>query len=109
MELPAFLKRHTQLISDKDLDGLMAKYHPEAVVMRPGACVRGLDEIREFFAAYMKINPRVEEVHEAESTEDLVLYRATMVSDLGPREAVGTLALRDGLVWRQTVITWEKP
>jgi hypothetical protein len=107
MDLPPFLRRHTELIMDKNLDGMMANYHPEAVVVRPGAAYRGLAEIRPFFAAYLGITPRVAEIYAADGTEDLIVYHARMSTDHGDQDGVGTLALRDGLVWRQTVLPLE--
>ena len=35
---------------------------------------------------------------------DVVAYHAVMATDAGERESTGTLVLRDGLVWRQTVV-----
>jgi hypothetical protein len=107
MDLPPFLQRHTELIMDKNLDGMMANYHPEVVVVRPGAAYRGLAEIRPFFAAYLDTSPRIAEVYAAEGTEDLIVYHARMITDRGEQDGVGTLALRDGLIWRQTVLPLE--
>jgi ketosteroid isomerase-like protein len=107
MELPPFLRRHIELIMDKDLDGMMANYHPDAVVVRPGAAYRGVAEIRPFFASYLDIAPRVVQVYASEGTEDLIVYHARMSTDRGEQDSVGTLALRDGLIWRQTVLSLE--
>ena len=104
IDLPPFLRRQTELITAKDLDGVLANYHPEAVVLRPGAAVRGLAEIRAFFAAYLESGPQIAEVYAADGTEDLIVYHARMKTAQGEHDAVGTLALRDGLIWRQTVL-----
>lgn len=104
MDLPPFLQRHTELIIDKNLDVMMANYHPEVVVVRPGAAYRGLADIRPFFAAYLDTAPRIAKVYAAEGTEDLIVYHARMITDHGEQDGVGTLALRDGLIWRQTML-----
>jgi ketosteroid isomerase-like protein len=107
---PAFLQRHIDLISAKDLEGLMARYHPDAILLRPGVgMARGQDEIRKLFTGYLEMNPQIEPVFMSEGTEDLYTYYAHVTTDRGEQDDVGTMVLRDGLVWRQTAFAVSAP
>ncbi|MDF5752066.1 nuclear transport factor 2 family protein [Spongiactinospora sp. TRM90649] len=102
--LPALLDKQIGQLKAHDLDAMMRNYHEDAVVMRPGATARGKAEIREFFAEYLKLDPRIEEIMMAEGTEDLILYYAKIGIGDDVHKDVGTWVLKDGLIWRQTAV-----
>lgn len=102
--LPALLDKQIGQLKAHDLDAMMRNYRDDAVVMRPGAVATGKAEIRDFFAEYLKMDPRIGEIMVAESTEDIILYYATIAIGTTVHKDVGTWVLKDGLIWRQTAI-----
>jgi ketosteroid isomerase-like protein len=103
-KLPALLDKQIGQLKAGDLDAMMKNYHEDAVVMRPGAIARGKEEIREFFAEYLKMDPRIEDIMTADSSEDIILYYATIGIGDEHHKDVGTWVLKDGLIWRQTAV-----
>ncbi|MCG5219451.1 nuclear transport factor 2 family protein [Streptosporangium sp. KLBMP 9127] len=104
IQLPALLDKQIGQLKAHDLDAMIRNYQEDAVVMRPGATARGKIEIREFFAEYLKMEPKIEEIMVAESTEDIILYYATIRIGDEVHNDVGTWILRNGLIWRQTAV-----
>ncbi|RBQ15277.1 hypothetical protein DP939_36140 [Spongiactinospora rosea] len=102
--LPALLDKQIGQLKAHDLDAMMRNYHDDAVVMRPGAIARGKAEIREFFAEYLKLDPRIDEVMVTEGTDDLILYYAKIGIGDQVHKDVGTWVLKNGLIWRQTAV-----
>ncbi|MFI0421856.1 nuclear transport factor 2 family protein [Spongiactinospora sp. 9N601] len=102
--LPALLDKQIGQLKAHDLDAMIRNYHDDAVVMRPGAIARGKAEIREFFAEYLKLEPRIVEVMVAEGTDDLILYYAKIGIGDEVHKDVGTWVLKNGLIWRQTAV-----
>jgi len=103
-KLPALLDKQIGQLKAGDLDAMILNYHEDAVVMRPGAVARGKYEIRDFFAEYLKLNPQIEDIMIAESTEDIILYYATIGIGGEHHKDVGTWVLKDGLIFRQTAV-----
>ncbi|MEU9832619.1 nuclear transport factor 2 family protein [Streptosporangium sp. NPDC048047] len=103
-QLPALLDKQIGQLKAHDLDAMMNNYHEDAVVMRPGAVARGREEIRDFFAEYLKMNPQIEDIMTADGSEDIILYYATIRIGDQSHKDVGTWVLRDGLIWRQTAV-----
>ncbi|GGS93381.1 hypothetical protein GCM10010156_59540 [Planobispora rosea] len=96
------LDRQLAALAARDLDGLLANYSPDAVVVRFDRTADGEAEIREMFADYMALEPElVELVHYAE-TDDVIFYRAVMSLAGTAYCTLGTLVLREGRIWRQT-------
>jgi ketosteroid isomerase-like protein len=104
LKLPALLDKQIGQLKAHDLDAMMKNYHEDAVVLRPGAIARGKIEIRDFFAGYLKMDPRIDEIMVVESTDDLILYYAKIGIGDEVHKDVGTWVLRNGLIWRQTAI-----
>jgi ketosteroid isomerase-like protein len=102
--LPALLDKQIGQLKAHDLDAMVLNYCEDAVVMRPGAVARGKTEIRDFFAEYLKMDPRIDEIMVAESTEDIILYYAKIRIGDEVHKDVGTWVLRNGLIWRQTAV-----
>ena len=45
--------RHMKCFAERDLDGVLADYSPDAVLFIPGGPLRGLAEIRPFFQGFV--------------------------------------------------------
>jgi ketosteroid isomerase-like protein len=101
-ELVTFLAEQVALLHDRDLDGLTARYAPDAVLVRMDRTARGRAEIRALFEEHLTVSPTVVEPPQVATADDVVLY--SVRQRLGDAESVtvGTLVLRDGLIWRQT-------
>jgi len=85
-------------INAGDAEALLALYAPDAVQVGYDAVVRGREELRLGIGAWLAGAPAVREVAYSEA-EDTILFEA---SD-GQVHGYGTLVLRDGLIWRETV------
>ncbi len=97
---PIFV-RQIDCLQNKDIDGLIETYHPDAVVVRFQGVLTGIEEIGETFGRYMDIQARYEQLLEYTHTDDTIFMRALM-SVRGERElGFGAYVLKDGLIWRQ--------
>ncbi|MCW2991424.1 MAG: nuclear transport factor 2 family protein [Solirubrobacterales bacterium] len=85
-------------INAGDADALLALYAPDAVQVGYDDVVHGRDALRPRVVAWLAGAPAVREVAYAES-EDTIVFEATD----GQTHGYGTLVLRDGLIWRETV------
>lgn len=103
-QLPPLLDKQIAQLRAHDLSGMMNNYHPEGMVMRPGATAVGKDQIHDFFQDYLNMNPEIVEVMTAEQSDDTILYHAKIGIGGKVHADVGTWILRDGLIWRQTAV-----
>ncbi|GAB3162059.1 hypothetical protein GCM10027059_13840 [Myceligenerans halotolerans] len=99
-----FLRRHLSLIERADWETLATRYHEDAVLIRPDRTFTGRRAIQRMFAESYSDSPRLLDLYVHIEDADVVLYHAEQA--IGPRQftAVGTMVLRDGLVWRQTAV-----
>src|SRR3954447_14293266 len=81
-----------------DADALLALYAPDAVQVGLDQVVRGRDALRDGVQAWLAGSPRVREVAFA-AAEDTLVYEAETDEGRG----YGTMVLRDGLIWRETL------
>jgi ketosteroid isomerase-like protein len=88
-------------INAGDADALLALYAPDVVQVGYDGVVRGRDALRPRVEAWLAEAPAVSEVDYAEA-DDTIVFEA---SD-GTTHGYGTLVLRDGLIWRETVGTF---
>ena len=103
-----FLDEHVAAIEGGDLETVLAHYRADAVFLQVGGVTaRGIAEIREFFAGYLARRPRVVKLLAAAEGDGIVVYDAEIALSDGGFRAVGTLVLRDGLIWRQTAVPVE--
>ena len=84
-------------INAGDADALLALYAPDAVQVTPERTVRGRDALGPPVREWLATRPQVREVAYAEG-DDMILFEASDGSSRG----LGTLVLRDGLIWRET-------
>jgi hypothetical protein len=84
-----------------DAEALLALYAPDAVQVGYDAVARGRDELRPRVQEWLAARPAVSEVAYADDGRDTIVFEA---SD-GTTHGYGTLVLRDGLIWRETVGT----
>jgi hypothetical protein len=94
-------ERQVELIEAGDLDGLLAQYDEDAVLVRFDRVIAGRDGLREFFAGYLAAQPRVRSIDAYAETDDVVSYQATLETAGGEVRAYGVFVLRDGKIWRQ--------
>jgi len=97
----AVLDRQMELISNRDIDGLMSQYHPEAVLLRFDRVARGLEEIRTLLATYLGQMPTVKSVDAFAEAGDTLSYQATMQMGEAVVRTYGAWVLKDGKIWRQ--------
>lgn len=87
-------------INAGDADALIALYAPDAVQVGYDEVVTGREALRPRVEAWLATEPAVAELAYAESG-DTIVFEA---SD-GTTHGYGTIVLRDGLIWRETVGT----
>lgn len=95
------LARQIELIAARDLDGLMDQYADDAQLVRFDRAVSGRDALREFFAGYLELGPRVVSVERHTTAGDALAYEAIVELGGKPTRTYGALVLRDGRIWRQ--------
>lgn len=85
-------------INAGDAEALLRLYDPGVVQVGYDEVVRGRDALRPRVEAWLAAGPAVEEVAYSEG-DDTIVFEA---SD-GETHGYGTLVLRNGLIWRETV------
>lgn len=85
-------------INAGDAEALLALYAPDAVQVGYDRVLRGRDALRPAVEEWLAGRPAVRELAYAAS-EDTIVFEAGDASTHG----YGTLVLRDGLIWRETV------
>jgi ketosteroid isomerase-like protein len=98
-----FLDKQVELLQAGDTAGLASRYAEDATFARFDRVANGRAEIRQLFDDYIQENPEITTMDGIQMTDDLILYQAAERLSGKLTTAVGTLAFRDGLVWRQTV------
>jgi ketosteroid isomerase-like protein len=99
----AFLDTQVELLQAGDTAGLANRYAEDATFARFDRVATGREEIRKLFDDYLTENPEITTMDGIQMTDDLILYQAAERLSGRLTTAVGTLAFKDGLVWRQTV------
>jgi hypothetical protein len=85
-------------INAGDAEALLALYAPDAVQVSGERTITGRDALRPEVTEWLSTAPEIREVAYAEGP-DVILFEATD----GRSRGIGTLVLRDGLIWRETV------
>jgi ketosteroid isomerase-like protein len=98
-----FLDRQVELLTAGDTAGLAQRYAEDATFARFDRVAHGREQIRQLFDDYIAEQPEITTMDAIQITDDLILYQAAERLSGRLTTAVGTLAFRDGLVWRQTV------
>lgn len=98
-----FIEQHVKLLEAGDTAGLTQRYAEDATFARFDRVAVGREQIRELFDYYLSQNPNITGIDAIQMTDDLILYQAAEELDGRLTTAVGTLAFKDGMVWRQTV------
>lgn len=86
-------------INAGDADALLALYAPDAVQVGYDQVVRGRAELDPQVRAWLAGGPAVAELAYADDGRDTIVFEA---GD-GTTHGYGTLVLREGLIWRETV------
>jgi ketosteroid isomerase-like protein len=87
-----------QRVNNRDLDGLVALYEPEAVLALPdGRAAKGAEAIAEFWSGFLKKNPQVTGGKQAPALvrDDLALTSSrlpdgTVTAEIARRQQDGT-------------------
>lgn len=107
-DLANFFERQAAAIHARDLDALLDQYAADVVFVRLDGEYRGLDEVRAMFGEYLAAEPRIVATHGSRLSgtpdDGVILYHAELALNGGHVSTVGTLVLRDGKIWRQTVV-----
>ncbi|HEY3610306.1 MAG TPA: ketosteroid isomerase family protein [Pseudonocardiaceae bacterium] len=98
-----FLDRQVELLNAGDTAGLAERYAEDATFARFDRVAHGRQEIRELFDYYITEKPTISTMDAIQITDDLILYQAAEEVNGQMTTAVGTLAFKNGQVWRQTV------
>ncbi|MEU2828863.1 nuclear transport factor 2 family protein [Streptomyces lavendulae] len=98
----AVLERQLAALAAGDIEAVMANYTPDAALVRFDEVFAGTDRIRATLTAYLGLKPRLLDLTHYAECEDTLFYRAVMELAGRQREAIGTLVVRDGRIWRQT-------
>lgn len=97
-------QQHLEYWKAGDLDGLMKDFHPDAFMISGSGIIKGLDNIRDFYA-YVFANVLPAEVR-AGLTFDKQQYEGDAVlsewSGPGIKYAADTMVVKDGLKWVET-------
>jgi hypothetical protein len=99
---PVFV-RQLDALAGGDVDVLMENYHQDSVLLRFDGVATGFDEVRATLSVYLSLGPELVELSQYAQTDDTISYRAIMKIGGRNEKAFGTLVLRDGKIWRQTV------
>ncbi|MFJ8439932.1 nuclear transport factor 2 family protein [Kitasatospora griseola] len=87
--------------AERDLDGLVDLYHPEAQWIRFTGTVTGRTEIRALLAKYWELDLKYVDMNEYIQTDDTTMMRGTMIVRGETVVTFGVYVLRDGKIWRQ--------
>ncbi len=85
-------------INAGDAEALLALYAPDAVQVGYERTVHGREALRPLIGEWLASGPSVREVAYAEGADTIVFEAHD-----GDTHGYGTLVLRDGLIWRETV------
>ncbi|MFC1416103.1 nuclear transport factor 2 family protein [Streptacidiphilus cavernicola] len=97
------LVRQLAAIESRDLDGLMENYLPDAALLRFEGAWVGTAALRELFTGYLTLEPVLIDLTEYVEADDTVFYRAAVGLGGAVADTFGTLVVREGRIWRQTV------
>jgi ketosteroid isomerase-like protein len=98
-----FIDRQVELLTAGDTAGLALRYAEDATFARFDRVAHGREQIRELFDYYITQKPVITTMDAIQITDDLILYQAAEEVDGNLTTAVGTIAFKGDLVWRQTV------
>ena len=93
-----FYDEQIRQLEANNLDGLMAHYHDDAVLVGYDFTVRGLDALRDHFIEYLKSlgSIKVISTDQFNETEDSIFFEATVGTDIGIAKVYDVFILRDG-------------
>lgn len=105
LDTATLLAEQVALLAAGDAAGLASRYHPQAVVLHEGGAVEGPDAILELFTQAVSPPRHTVRATTVCRTDDTLLY--DVVQDIaGSRvRIVGSIVLREGLIWRHTSVS----
>ena len=94
----AFYRRQIAALEARDLDALLAQYHPDAAIIGFDFTVKGQAAIRKHMEGYLERlgTLKVQSTDKFTETEDAIFLEATITSRLGEARVYDVFLLRDG-------------
>jgi hypothetical protein len=94
----AFYQRQIAALEARDLNALLAQYHPDATMVALDFVVKGHVAIKEHFESYLERlgTLKLKSTDKFTETEDAIFFEATIVSELGEARVYDVFMLRDG-------------
>jgi ketosteroid isomerase-like protein len=96
---------HGQALAAGDLDGILADYADDSVVITPAGIARGRDDIREIFARLLDDLPNAAWDLKTQILDGEVLFLEWAADSVASRvdDGVDTFVFRNGMIWAQTI------
>lgn len=104
LDTATMLATQVALLEAGDVDALVRRYHPEAVIIHRGGEVVGREAIRELFSGPAAGPRHILSANTVHAGTDTLLYDVVQESGGQTVRIVGTIVLLDGLVWRHVSI-----
>ena len=94
----AFYQRQIAALEARDLNALLAQYHPDAIMIGFDFMVKGHGAIKKHFEGYLERlgTLQLKSTDKFSETEDAIFFEATITSDLGEAHVYDVFMLRDG-------------
>lgn len=100
-------KHHLEALGAGDLDGMVADYSDDALLITPSSVSRGKDGVRQWFVETLQALGKISrfDVPTQVFEDDVLLIEWSADTDAGKVDAVDTFIFRDGEIRVQTVRT----
>lgn len=94
----AFYRRQIAALEARDLNALLAQYHPDASMVGYDFVVKGHVAIKKHFEGYLERLGalKLKSTDKFTETEDAIFFEATITSRLGEARVYDVFLLRDG-------------
>jgi ketosteroid isomerase-like protein len=97
-----FFEHHLTYFFNKDVDGLLASdYNDDAVVVSYDFAVKGKDNLKQLFTAYLEMmgDITIKSTEHFRETEDSIMVEATMdTSRAGERKVYDVFVMKNGKI-----------
>jgi ketosteroid isomerase-like protein len=95
---------HAQVLIAGDLDGILADYADDAILITPAAIARGKDGVRRGFVQLLADVPNAKWTIKTQIFADDILFLEWLAESSKTRaDGIDTFVFRDGLIRAQTV------
>ena len=93
-----FYDEQIRLLEEKNIDGIVDHYHPEATLVGFDVTVKGRDALREHFIGYLDHlgSLKLISTDKFTETDDSIFFEATVETNLGVAKVSDVFVLDDG-------------